>query len=143
MARTLLERIMSGEDTQQPAEVGVGPSEPSPQNDPTVGQSGDSEVVMDVYGGQENTITEVIRANQTDEDPEPNAIDPNVGAPKPPLPKDQDIVDHEEKPTTFPPKPENPPAPTSQFITEEKKTYKPIYQSYTAEILEVINKNRK
>ena len=141
MARTLLERIMSGEDTQQPAEVGVGPSEPSPQNDPTLGQSSDSEVAMDVYGGQENTITEVIRANQTDEDPEPNAIDPNVGAPKPPLPKDQDIVDHEEKPTTFPPKPENPPAPTSQFITEEKKTYKPIYQSYTAEILEVINKN--
>ena len=141
MARTLLERIMSGEDTQQPAEVGVGPSEPSPQNDPTLGQSGDSEVVMDVYGSQENTITEVIKANQTDEDPEPNAIDPNVGAPKPPLPKEQDIVTHEEKPTTFPPQPENPPAPSPQFITEEKKTYKPVYASYEAEILEVINKN--
>ena len=60
MARTLLERIMSGEDTQQPAEVGVGPSEPSPQNDPTLGQSSDSEVAMDVYGGQENTIITTV-----------------------------------------------------------------------------------
>ena len=132
--------MLSGE-RQQPAEVGVGPSEPGSVNDPTMGQSGESEVTLDIYGGQENTITEVIKAAQTDEDPEPGAPDIQKLTPPPPLPKDTKIPEPDITPTVRPTPPENPPPPSPEFITEEVRTFKPIYSSFRAQIVEVINRN--
>jgi len=116
-------------------------AEPGSPNDPSVGQSGDSEVAMDIYGGQETTITEVIKATQTDEDPEPGAPNIDTKVASPPLPKDIKIVDPEDKPIKKPLPPQNPPPPSPEFITEEVRTFKPIYSTFSAQIVEVINKN--
>ena len=108
-------------------------------SDPSTGQSGDSEVAMDVYGNQSTTIAEVIKSN--DEDPEPGAPSIETKVVPKPLPKDIKIVDPEDKVLKIPPPPVNPPAPNPKFITEEVRTFKPIYASFSAQIVEVINKN--
>ena len=116
------------------------PSADGPGDDvlnPSTGQSGDSEVAMDVYGGQQTTIAEVIKSN--DEDPEPGAPSIETKVVPKPLPKDIKIVDPEDKPTVIPPPPQNPPAPNPKFITEEVRTFKPIYATFSAQIVEVIN----
>jgi len=126
--------IGSGDSFNAP---GAGPGDTS--SNPSTGQSSDSEVVMDVYGGTQTTITEVVKSN--DEDPEPGAPNIDTKVVNTPLPKDIKIVDPEDKPTKIPPKPQNPPPPKPQFITEEIRTFKPIYSSLSAQIVEVINKN--
>ncbi len=140
MARSRLEELQFGE-AQAPGEVGVGPSEPGGANDPTVGQSAESEVAMDVYGTEQTTITEVIERTQTDEDPEPGAPSLEKLTPPPPLPKEIKIVEPDIQPIAEPLPPENPPAPTPEFLTEEIRTYKPVYSSLSAQIVEVVNRN--
>ena len=121
MARSRLEELQFGE-AQGPGEVGVGPSEPGGANDPTVGQSAESEVAMDVYGTEQTTITEVIERTQTDEDPEPGAPSLEKLTPPPPLPKEIKIVEPDIQPIAEPLPPENPPSPTPEFLTEEIRT---------------------
>ena len=130
MARSRREEFLYGE-RQGMAEVGVGPSEPeSTPTDPGLGQSAESEVAMDTYGSQENTAREVIRAAQTDEDPEPGAPSLEKLTPPPPLPKETKLAEPDiVPPTVRPAPPQNPPPPTPEFITEEVRTFKPIYLS--------------
>ena len=104
------------------------------------GQSADSEVAMDVYGNQSTTIVEVVKAAQTDEDPEPGAPEIETQRVPPPLPKDTKIAEPDIVPVR-PLPPENPPKPSAEFLTEEVRTFKPIYSSFRAQIVEVINKN--
>ena len=140
MARSRLEELQFGE-AQGPGEVGVGPSEPGGANDPTVGQSAESEVAMDVYGTEQTTITEVIERTQTDEDPEPGAPSLEKLTPPPPLPKEIKIVEPDIQPIAEPLPTENPTAPTPEFLTEEIRTYTPVYSSLSAQIVEVVNRN--
>ena len=142
MARSRREEFLYGE-RQGMAEVGVGPSEPeSTPTDPGLGQSAESEVAMDTYGSQENTAREVIRAAQTDEDPEPGAPSLEKLTPPPPLPKETKLAEPDiVPPTVRPAPPQNPPPPTPEFLTEEVRTFKPIYRSFRAQVVEVINRN--
>ena len=140
MARSRLEELQFGE-AQGPGEVGVGPSEPGGANDPTVGQSAASEVAMEVYGTEQTTRTEIIERTQTDEDPEPGAPSLEKLTPPPPLPKEIKIVEPDIQPIAEPLPPENPPAPSPEFLTEEIRTYKPVYSSLSAQIVEVVNRN--
>ena len=104
------------------------------------GQSAESEVAMDVYGNQSTTIVELVNAAQTDEDAEPGAPDIQKLTPPPPLPKDTKIPEPDIVPAK-PLPPENPPEPSPEFLTEEVRTFKPIYSSFRAQIVEVINRN--
>ena len=74
------------------------------------GQSADCEVAMDVYGNQSTTIVEVVKAAQTDEDPEPGAPEIETQRVPPPLPKETKIVEPDIVPVR-PLPPENPPVP--------------------------------
>ena len=136
MARSKRERMRDSETAGFSTEDFGAPSE-----NPATGQSGDSEVAMDIYGGQETTITEVIKRAESVEDPEPGAPNIDTKVVNPTLPKDIKIVDPEDKVLKIPPPPVNPPLPTPEFITEEIRTFKPIYSSFSAQIVEVINKN--
>ena len=136
MARSKRERMRDSETAGFSTEDFGAPSE-----NPATGQSGDSEVAMDIYGGQETTITEVIKRAESVEDPEPGAPNIDTKVVNPTLPKDIKIVDPEDKVLKRPPPPVNPPLPTPEFITEEIRTFKPIYGSFKAQIVEVINKN--
>jgi hypothetical protein len=109
-------------------------------SNPSTGQSSDSQVAMDIYGNQSTTIAEVVK-NVSDEDPEPGAPYVDTGVVPEPLPKDIKIVDPEDRPTATPLPPVNPPQPSPEFLTEEVRTFKPIYNSFRAQIVEVINKN--
>ena len=129
--------ITSGNTFNEPSADGPGDS----SSDPSTGQSGDSEVAMDIYGGQQTTIREVIKREESVEDPEPGAPDIETKVVQPPLPKDIKVVDPEDKPLKKPPTPVNPPPPKPEFITEEIRTFKPIYGSFRAQIVEVVNKN--
>ena len=108
--------IGSGNTFNEPSADGPGDD----VSNPSTGQSGDSEVAMDVYGGQQTTIAEVIKRVESVEDPEPGAPDIETKVVQPPLPKDIKVVDPEDKPLKRPPTPVNPPPPKPEFITEEK-----------------------
>ena len=128
--------IGSGNTFNEPSAEGAG----EPASNPSMGQSAESEVAMDVYGNQSTTIVEVVEAAQTDEDPEPGAPDIQTQRVPPPLPKDTKIAEPDIVPVR-PLPPENPPEPSPEFLTEEVRTFKPIYSSFRAQIVEVINKN--
>jgi hypothetical protein len=51
--------IGSGNTFNEPSAEGPGDA----SSNPSTGQSGDSEVAMDIYGGQQTTIAEVIKSN--------------------------------------------------------------------------------
>ena len=129
--------IGSGNTFNEPGADGPGDT----ASNPSTGQSSESEVAMDIYGSQSTTIAEVVKREETDEDPEPGAPSIETKVVPPPLPKDIKIVDPEDRPTATPLPPVNPPKPKPEFLTEEVRTFKPIYSSFSAQIVEVINKN--
>ena len=81
--------IGSGNTFNEPSAEGPG----EPASNPSMGQSAESEVAMDVYGNQSTTVVELIDAAQTDEDPEPGAPDIETQRVPPPLPKDTKIAE--------------------------------------------------
>ena len=147
MARSRREELLYGE-RQGMAEIGADSREQAPVDPGAEGgtqASIDSEVVLDTYGGQETTIREVVQASKTSrdqEDPPPNTTQtPDVVVKRPPIPEGVKIVEPDDVPITVtPPTPTNPPEPKPEFLTEEVRTFKPIYNSLTAQVVEVINR---
>jgi hypothetical protein len=96
------------------------------------------------FGKSSRTISDVVEEIQTIKqgEEEESLIDVKTGTPPPALPSDLQIAkDEVKKGITKKPIVENPPPPQPEFITEEIKTYTPVYADFGATIVDVINKN--